>query len=234
MFGSEEKLDNEQLRKNLEEEKKSLLEVTHRIFWNSLFMEAYKTIGLGHRNSSGKNYSYYLVRDHIDRFLVDLCKEYDLETTMQNKPTCSEYKLKISRLNEDYFSDSVMIFIGVAGIELRMLSGLFLETFSLEEYGNLEKLLSEVCDLLYERGKLSELLYKHLQIEQSDSDLTVKTVEIAQNSIRAIYNARKERIKDLDQKYLYSVLNLQGKRLRVMHKDFLEAPEDLMKELGKI
>ena len=87
---------------------------------------------------------------------------------------------------------------------------------------------------MYERGKLSELLYKHLQIEQSDSDLTVKTVEIAQNSIKAIYDARKERNKNLEQKYLYSVLYLQGKRIRVMHKDFLEAPEDLMKEIGKI
>ena len=72
MFDRDEKLDNEQLREILKEEKRALLEVTHRIFWNSLFMEAYKTIGLEHKNPSGKNYSYYLVRDHIDRFLVDL------------------------------------------------------------------------------------------------------------------------------------------------------------------
>ena len=42
MFDYEEKLDNEGLKKVLKEEKKNLLEVTHWIFWNSLFIDAYK------------------------------------------------------------------------------------------------------------------------------------------------------------------------------------------------
>ena len=234
MFGSDEKLDNEGLKKVLKDEKKNLLEVTHRIFWNSLFIDAYKLIGLNNCKSSTKSLSYYMVRDYVDRFLVDLSKKCNLETTMQNQAAGTEYRLSFIHLNEEYFSDSVIIFIGFASIELRMLSGLFIETFALEDYEMMERLVSEVCNQLYEKGKLSELLYEHLRLEESDSNLTVKTVEIAQNSIRAIYNGKATSFYDLKQKYLYSDLYFRGKNIRVLHKEFLEAPEDLMKELEKL
>ena len=234
MFDYEEKIDNEELKIILKEEKKNLIDVTHKCFWNSLFVEAYKKLELTHRNPSGKSGLHYLVREKIDQFLCDLCKEYDLEITKQNKSTGTEFILKVNRLNEDYFSDSVMIFIGFGGIELRMISGLFEETFSLEEYEKLEELISEVCYQLYQNGKLSELLYEHLRIEESTANLTVKTVEIAQTSIRAIYQGRAKSFCYLEQKYLYSELYFQGKKIRVLHKEFLEMPEELMKELEKI
>lgn len=110
---------------------------------------------------------------------------------------------------------------------------MFIENFLLEDYEIMELLLSEVCRDLYENEKLADLLYEHLRIEESDQNLTLKTVEIAQSSIKAIFDSRKESPKNLEQKYLYSVLDIQGKRIRVLHKEFLEMPEELMKELGK-
>lgn len=234
MSDCEEKIDNEQLKEILNEEKIKLLDVSHRVFWNSLFIDAYTVIGFNNYKSTKRALSYYIVKDSIDRFLMDLGKRYNLEITMQKESQETEYRIKFRYLNEAYFSDSIIISIGCAAIEIRMLSGLFIENFLLEDYEIMELLLSEVCRDLYENEKLADFLYEHLRIEESDQNLTLKTVEIAQSSIKAIFDSRKESPKNLEQKYLYSVLDLQGKRIRVLHKEFLEMPEELMKELGKI
>lgn len=82
MSDCEEKIDNEQLKEILNEEKIKLLDVSHRVFWNSLFIDAYTVIGLNNYKSAKRALSYYIVKDSIDRFLMDLGKRYNLEITM--------------------------------------------------------------------------------------------------------------------------------------------------------
>ncbi len=234
MIVCENENPNELLKMYLREDKRNLLEITHKLFWNSLFIDTYKLIGFNKCKSSTKGFSYYRVNECIDHFLVELGKKYKLRTTMQKTASGTEYSLSLCHLNEEYFSDSIIIHIGIAAIELRMLSGLFIENYFLEDFEKMEQLISDVCNELYENGKMSELLYEHMRIDQSDLGLTPKTVEIAQNSIRAIFNGKAKSFCYLEQKYLYSVLYFRGKKIQILHKEFLEMPEEVMKEFKEL
>lgn len=59
---------------------------------------------------------------------------------------CLRKSSKKKRKILEYFSDSVIIFIVFVLIELRMLSGLLIENFALEDYEMMERLVLEVCN----------------------------------------------------------------------------------------
>lgn len=64
--------------------------------------------------------------------------------------------------------------------------------------------------------------------------LTLKTIEIAQNSIKTLYESSGEKNRNLVQRNLYSSLLYKGRMIRIFHKDFLENPNVLLKEFEKI
>ena len=111
-----------------------------------------------------------------------------------------------------------------------------LKLFWLEEYVLVENILTGLCDELYnlQKQQFNKLQEDYRRIELSSEGLTIKTIEIAQNSIRTLYEASTQKYRSLVQRNLYSSMNINGKNVRIYHKDFLADPKVLMKEFGKI
>ena len=81
------------------------------------------------------------------------------------------------------------------------------------------------------KEKFEELRENYKRIKASSKGLTTKTIEIAQNSIRTLYEASGEKNKNLVQRSLYSSLLYKGRMIRIFHRDFLKDPNVLLKEL---
>ena len=82
------------------------------------------------------------------------------------------------------------------------------------------------------KEKFSELRENYKKIKASSDGLTAKTIEIAQNSIRTLYEKSGEKHMNLVQRELYSSLLYKGRMIRIFHKDFLKDPNVLIKELN--
>lgn len=110
-----------------------------------------------------------------------------------------------------------------------------LKLFWLEEYRLVENILTGLCDELYNRQKqkFNKLQEEYKKIESSSNGLTTKTIEIAQNSIRTLYEASTQKNRSLVQRNLYSSMIINGKNVRIYHKDFLDDPKVLMNEFGR-
>lgn len=106
-----------------------------------------------------------------------------------------------------------------------------LKLFWLEEYKLVENIQTGLCDELYNRQKqkFNKLQEGYKKIESSLKGLTTKTIEIAQNSIRTLYEASTQKNRSLVQRNLYSAMIMKGKNVRIYHKDFLDNPKVLMK-----
>lgn len=130
---------------------------------------------------------------------------------------------------------SVIVCINDIAMQILPLSPL-LKLFWLEEYKLVENILTGLCDELYNRQKqkFNKLQEDYKKIESSLKGLTTKTIEIAQNSIRTLYDASTQKNRSLVQRNLYSAMIIKGKNVRIYHKDFLDNPKVLMKEFGEI
>lgn len=84
-----------------------------------------------------------------------------------------------------------------------------------------------------QKQKFNKLQEDYKKIEASSKGLTTKTIEIAQNSIRTLYEASAQKNRSLVQRNLYSAMVINGKNVRIYHRDFLDDPKVLMNEFGK-
>lgn len=225
MYFDEDVMDDEKFEKSIREEKQELLDISHRIFWNSVFMDAYKIL------DTRKNKSLIFkneVLEELGNFLKDLCKKFALVMEVRNYHNRTEFVLSISRLDYLNYPDELVISVGMASIEIEMRSGLFIACFSFEAFEQIEDMISSVCSDLYEKGRLSDLLYEHSRIEESCIGITFKSVEIVRNTLRAIYESSQQKTKNMEHKILYTSAFINGKLVRILHKEFMENPNPVM------
>lgn len=99
-----------------------------------------------------------------------------------------------------------------------------LKLYWLEEYGCVENIVKDLCEELYNNNKLEQLHRDYKRVYDCSENLTQKTVEIAQNTIKGVYEVKQKINRSLVQKVLYSSMLINGQRVRIYHKDFLENP----------
>lgn len=132
--------------------------------------------------------------------------------------------------------EELSVIVCINDITMRILPhSPLLKLFWLEEYRLVENILTGLCDELYNRQKqkFNKLQEEYKKIESSSNGLTTKTIEIAQNSIRTLYEASTQKNRSLVQRNLYSSMIINGKNVRIYHKDFLDDPKVLMNEFGR-
>lgn len=231
-------MNQKQLAVALEREQRDLFTRMQTEFWQTLFCDLLK-------KHSFQN-DFFLVNanltnedvvNHFRKVVSELTVKYDLSFTETSHPTRTEFKLRFCYYgNKKKMSDELSVIVCIKDITIRILPhNPLLKLFWLEEYRLVENILTGMCDELYnlQKQKFNKLQEDYKKIESSSKGLTTKTIEIAQNSIRTLYEASAQKNRSLVQRNLYSAMIINGQNVRIYHKDFLDDPKVLMNEFGK-
>ena len=232
-------MNQKQLAVALEREQRDLFTRMQTEFWQTLFCDLLK-------KHSFQN-DFFLVSanltngdvvEHLRKVVSELSEKYELSFIEKSHPTRTEFKLRFYYYGfKKKMFDEFSVIVCINDITMRILShSPLLKLFWLEEYKLVENILTGLCDELYNRQKqkFNKLQEDYKKIESSSKGLTTKTIEIAQNSIRTLYEASTQKNRSLVQRNLYSAMIIKGKNVRIYHKDFLDNPKVLMKEFGEI
>lgn len=231
-------MNQKQLAVALEREQRELFTRMQTEFWQTLFCDLLK-------KHSFQN-DFFLVNanltnedvvKHFRKVVSELTAKYDLSFTETSHPTRTEFKLRFCYYGyKKKLFDELSVIVCIKYITMRILPhNPLLKLFWLEEYRLVENILTGMCDELYnlQKQKFNKLQNDYKKIESSSKGLTTKTIEIAQNSIRTLYEASAQKNRSLVQRNLYSAMIINGKNVRIYHKDFLEDPKVLMNEFGR-
>ncbi|MBR5032445.1 MAG: hypothetical protein IKX70_02095 [Treponema sp.] len=224
------------LEEKLKSEQRELFTHVQTEFWQGLFWKLLK--------DHTYQIDFFLVQQYVDMaeavahlkvLMCNLAMKYGLGFVESG----SIYRMELNLRFHNYgivssMYDEVSIVICKDDISMRMLPhSPMLKIFSIDEYQLVGKLLQILCGQVF--GERLEDFVKYLEsykrIETSTEGLTPKTIEIAQNSIRCIYEATDEKCKNLVQRNLYSSMRYRGRTFRVLHREFLQDPNVLLKEL---
>ena len=226
------------LKVALEREQTELFGRLQSEFWQGLFCDILK-------KHTYQNDFYFVesnlttekVVGRLKGVLNDICHTYELDCEVTSHPYRTELKLKIDYYdyrNRKSTMDELSIIVCQKDITMRILPhNPLLKLFWLEEYVLVENIVKEMCQQLFEnqKEKYLELRENYKEISASAEGLTAKTIEIAQNTIRTLYEASGEKHRNLVQRKLYSSLLYKGRMIRIFHRDFLNDPGILAREL---
>ena len=235
-----QKLDPLALKVTLEREQTELFGRLQSEFWQGLFCDILK-------KHTYQNDFYFVesnlttekVVEKLKGTIDDLCHIYGLESEMTSHPYRTELKLKIDYYdyqNRKSTMDELSIIVCQKDITMRILPhNPLLKLFWLEEYQLVENIVKEMCQQLFEnqKEKFLELRENYKVISASAEGLTSKTIEIAQNTIKTLYEASCEKNRNLVQRNLYSSMLYKGRMIRIFHRDFMNDPSVLKKELER-
>ena len=233
-----QKLDPLALKVTLEREQTELFGRLQSEFWQGLFCDILK-------KHTYQNDFYFVehnlttekVVGSLKRVFNDISHTYGLDCEVTSHPYRTELKLKIDYYdyqNKKSTMDELSIIVCQKDITMRILPhNPLLKLFWLEEYQLVENIVKEMCQQLFEnqKEKFLELRENYKVISACAEGLTAKTIEIAQNTIRTLYEASGEKHRNLVQRKLYSSLLYKGRMIRIFHRDFLKDPGILAREL---
>ena len=229
-------MNQKQLAAALEREQRELFTRMQTEFWQTLFCDLLK-------KHSFQN-DFFLVSanltngdvvEHLRKVVSELSEKYELSFIETRHPTRTEFKLRFCYYGyKKKMFDELSVFVCINDITMRILPhSPLLKLFWLEEYQLVENIIKEMCLQLFEnqKEKFQELRENYKEISASAEGLTAKTIEIAQNTIRILYEASDEKHRNLVQRKLYSSLLYRGRMIRIFHRDFLKDPGILTREL---
>lgn len=218
------------LAKTLRNEQRDLISLKVSEFWQELFY------GLLKKHSFQNDFhlvpnslSYDYVVSHIRLVVSELSRKYGFMfyearfgPQMKSFVLQSFYPEYASEIPEDFFS----VDICQKTITLKVLPyNLFSRPFNIEESFLVGNILMDLCDSLYNPEKENCQLKENInKILLSAENLTLKTIEMARNSIKTLYESSPQKYRSLVQTLLYSKMNIGGKEVLVFHKDFLSNP----------
>ena len=223
-------ISERELNTILKREKTELINHIHTTYWNDLFKALFKknTYQFGYFLVP-VNLSVQDVAEYFRKIFSELSFKYLITVSETIAPKRTEFKIKISYYQKKKSQvDELSIVICAKDITLRIFPyAPLLKQFMLEEYILVGNLLSELFDDVFNRQKdnFDELVSITKRIEDCSKNVTSKSIEIAKNSIKAIYYQNdKSNHTSFVQKYLYSSFLKDGEVIRIFHKEFLENP----------
>lgn len=231
-------MNQKQLAIALEREQRDLFTRMQTEFWQTLFCDLLKKHSF-HNDFFlvNANLTNEDVVNHFRKVVTELSDKYELSFTETSHPTRTEFKLRFCYYGyKKKMFDELSVIVCIKDITMRILPhNPLLKLFWLEEYRLVENILTGLCDELYnlQKQKFYKLQDDYKKIESSSKGLTTKTIEIAQNSIRTLYEASAQKNRSLVQRNLYSAMIINWKNVRIYHKDFLDDPKVLMNEFSR-
>ena len=229
-------MNAKQLAQAIKAEQTDLYSKIQTELWQALFRDILKE----HTFQA----DFFLVRQDVDftevvlylqNLIKDECQKFKLELGESNRMNRTELKVRFHNygiLKTMY--DELSIVICKEDITMRMLPhSPLIKMYSLDDYQLVGKVFQSLCEKVF--GDKLEDYVTYLEnlrrVEKSGKKLTFKTIEIAKNSIRTIYQATDEKFKSIKQWNIYSSMVYKGKTVSVLHSDFLENPGVLLSQL---
>ncbi|EID84338.1 hypothetical protein MSI_21710 [Treponema sp. JC4] len=222
----------------LEREQTELLSRVQTEFWQTLFCDLLK------KHSFQNDFFLFSAKltnndvvEHIRQVVSELSQQYDLSFTETGHPSRTEFKLRFCYYgHKEKKFDELSVIVCIKDITMRILPhNPLLKLFWLEEYVLVENILKGLCDELYnlQKQQFNKLQEEYKRIETCSEGLTTKMIQIARTSIRSLYEASSQKNRSLVQRNLYSSMLINGRSVRIFHKDFLADPKVLLKEFGE-
>lgn len=233
------------LRMTLEREKGEITKQLHIAYWDKLFKSFFA--------ERGRKLDFYLVPYDLSvedvsvycrKVFSGLCKKYGLTLEIADsfaRQTLNpegedrqllkrEFRIKIlyQKGSRKGIVDDFLIIIMKEGISLRLYPYFMqIKDSMLEEYKGFSKMISELFEMIFikKKDELENFIASISHIDECAEKLTRKSIEIAQNSIKTIYYQKdKSNHTSFIQRNLYTSFVVDGKVVRILHKDFLDNP----------
>ena len=144
-----------------------------------------------------------------------------------------KFEIGMGRSTKKY-GNMITVVVSKKKITLRFLPYNYLcKVFPLDDYGVVESIIWDYYRELIEKEGLKKFLEEFRSFENEFKILTPKTLEIAQDTIAALYRKSNQKEYYLEQSVLFSVMRVNGNNLSIMHKDFLKNPTPFIKMLQR-
>ena len=215
----------------------------HNLFWLYDFLEVSKMHNyLEEFYLVGKEPEVHDVEVYLHALFKKLASFYGISSTRITKKKEIQFNFGfctgVNSSKKKYpLRSEITVRINRSGLDTQVLAGhcLWGKSYFLYEYqivGNvisdyIEKVLSEHTECFDKFKKYRE------KLEQDSKEVSVKSLEIARNSIKCLYETSAEDYKEIKQGYLYSILYISGKENCIYHKDFLDNPNVLITKLKR-
>ena len=201
-------------------------------FWNHFFCK----IIAEHSNVSGLFVMYSAqvkfkdVVDYLMDIINDLAHIYGFRVL-------SNIETKEAYINLDFFTglrnDDFNIEINEHTLFIGILCHNININFRIEDYALVGHILKDFCYRLFteqiEKGK--RLKEDFAKIENEIKSLSFKTIQIAKNSIKCLYDSLDDDNKKIVQTYVHSSIIYKGNVYTVLHNEFLKNPDILVNQL---
>ena len=218
-------------------------ELWHHWFWLHDFMEVARNHNyLEEFYLVGKEPDVHDVDVSLHGLLKSLASFYGINCTRITQKNGIQFNIGFCSLGKSSkkqypLRSEITVHVTRSGVNVRVLAGYclwgrsyYLYEYKIAEYVILdfiEKILSEHKECFYK-------FYSYVKkLEQDSEEVSVKSLEIAKNSIKCLYETSSEGYKEIKQGYLYSIMYIDGKENWIYHKDFLDNPNTLIAKLKK-
>ena len=230
-------MTEEMLRQVLEEEKEDLLFQVHRTFWQDYYHYVLTQNESPLETNKKRARVSKMKREEIisgfSEFISKICEQYKTSFRIKNYSGRIDFRIGVCFYKKDLKTE-LSVYVYKQDIIFRVLPyEPILLTIPVNNYLYVEKIISSFCELLFnvKTGGIEKISKEYEAINSYTNNLTIKTIEIAKQSIRAFYRKYEAAEKKIIQRNLYSSLLVNGKMVRVFHSDFLENPSALIQKL---
>lgn len=231
----------ESLENTLEIEKNNLFYRVQKNFWVNLILKLLekntKAFSFEREYWSCYNSDYSKVIEYLIGVMNDIAHIYGIEGSVGGSSVATEILFRFHVYDkENYQLDELSLTITEENITIKYLPCSYATVLSLEDWIIAGNFLLDLCDFLYKthHKKYAELWNYFEKLNTYAKGLSSKEIEIAQNSIKAIYDSYiPKEDRRINQKYLFTLLLVDEKDVVILHGDFLKNPDNLLKHFKK-
>ncbi len=228
----------ESLESTLEIEKNNLFYRVQKNFWVNLILKLLEknTKAFSFEREYyrwGYDSDYSKVIGYLTGVMNDIAHIYGIEGSVGGSSVTTEILFKFHVYDkENYQLDELSLTITEENITIKYLPCSYATVLSLEDWKIVGNFLLDLCDFLYKthHKKYAELWNYFEKLNTYAKGLSSKEIEIAQNSIKAIYDSYiPKEDRRINQKYLFTLLRVDEKDVVILHGDILKNPDNLLK-----
>ena len=181
------------------------------------------------------DFTYEEITAYLRNSFSSICDRFGLSFHENIVPYKTEFVLVFCNNHIPFeLGNRISITVYVNDIYLRIMpSQFFHKTFRIEEYPQIENIVAELCEDLVTNEKFDLFVIDYSKFKESLNIITPKTLEIAMNSIKALYEKSNLLNPVITQHRMYSTMLINNKTVNIFHKDYLENPDILLRLLNE-
>lgn len=176
------------------------------------------------------NYNFAAVILYLRNKISLICKNYRLSFREETYPHMIEFIIVLPFEDPALeLGNELSIIVNKSNIILKIQSAhYYYTTLKVCDYIQVENIVAEICEELIDNKKKDQYVLDYTAFMEEFSSLTPKSLQIAINSIKVLYEASNQPISVLEQHTMYSTMLINEKSVEISHKDYLKNPDILL------